>query len=124
MTADDGRLYPSYISQGRDGPVYGRPQNMVDGRPDGTVRNTDRGLLVFPLVTVREEVISRLASTTIVFRVAPPAVVARSVIRALQVHDPEGMPGLELVEPRGRSLLRPGWGSDRACLSPGGRTPC
>jgi len=36
MTADDGRLYPSYISQGRDGPVYGRPQNMVDG----TVRNT------------------------------------------------------------------------------------
>ena len=38
MTADDGRLYPSYISQGRDGPVYGRPQNMVDG----TVRNTGR----------------------------------------------------------------------------------
>ena len=36
MTADDGRLYLSYISQGRDGPVYGRPQNMVDG----TVRNT------------------------------------------------------------------------------------
>ena len=36
MTADDGRLYPSYISQGWDGPVYGRPQNMVDG----TVRNT------------------------------------------------------------------------------------
>ena len=112
--------------------VYTRPTSHKDGtgpfmavlRIWWTVRNTDRGLLVFPLVTVREEVISRLASTTIVFRVAPPAVVARSVIRALQVHDPEGMPGLELVEPRGRSLLRPGWGSDRACLSPGGRTPC
>ena len=38
MTADDGRLYPSYISQGRDGPVYGRPQNMVDE----TVRSTER----------------------------------------------------------------------------------
>ena len=36
MTADDGRLYPSYISQGRDVPVYGRSQNMVDA----TERNT------------------------------------------------------------------------------------
>jgi len=65
-----------------------------------------RGLLVFPLATVLEEVLSRLVSTTIVLRVAPPAVVVRSVIRALQVHAHEGMPGLELVEPRGRSLGR------------------
>jgi len=63
-----------------------------------------------PLVTVLEEVVSRLVSTTIVLRVAPPAVVVRPVIRALQVHAREGMPGLELVEPRGRPLLRPGWG--------------
>jgi len=33
-----------------------------------------------------------------------------SVTRAFQVHTREGMPGLELVDPRGRPLLRPGWG--------------
>jgi len=31
MTADDGCPYASYISQGRDGPVYGSPQDMADG---------------------------------------------------------------------------------------------
>ena len=45
-----------------------------------------RSWLVFPLVTVLEEVASRLVSITIVLRVAPPAVVVRSVFRALQVH--------------------------------------
>ena len=63
-------------------------------------------------------------STTTVLRVAPPAVVVRSVIRALQVQAREGMPGLDLVEPRGRSFLRAGWGRGRACLSLGGHTPC
>jgi len=48
-------------------------------------------------------------STTIVLRVAL-AMVVWSVNRALQVHAREGMPGLELVEPRGSSLLRPGCG--------------
>jgi len=55
-----------------------------------------RGLLVFPLVTVLEEVVSRLVNTTIVLR-APLAVVVRYVIRALQVHAREGMPVLELA---------------------------
>jgi len=66
--------------------------------------------LVFPPVTVLEEVVYRLVSTTIVLRVAPPAVVVRSVIRALQVHAREGMSGLELAIPRGRAFLCPGRG--------------
>jgi len=67
-----------------------------------------RGLLVFPLVAVLGNVVSRLVSTTIVLRVAQPAVVIRSVIRTLQVHAREGIPRIELVEPPGHSLLRPG----------------
>jgi len=45
-----------------------------------------RGLLVFPLVASLEQVVYRFVSTTIVFRVAPPAVVVWSVLRPLQVH--------------------------------------
>jgi len=48
-----------------------------------------RGLVVFPLVAVLEEVVSRLVSTIIVFRVAPPAVVARFVPRPLQITRPD-----------------------------------
>jgi len=48
--------------------------------------------------------------STDVLRVAPPAVVVRSVVGALQVHAREGMSGLELVIPRGRAFLRPGRG--------------
>jgi len=59
---------------------------------------------------VLEGVVSRLVSATIVLRLAPPTAVVRSVIRALQEHAREGIPELELVEPRGRSLLRLGWG--------------
>jgi len=51
-----------------------------------------RGLLVFPLVTVLEEVVSRLVSTTICSPVARPAVVVQPVIRALQVRTRECMP--------------------------------
>ena len=65
-----------------------------------------------------EEVVPRLRSPTDVIRVAPPAVVVRSVVRALQVHTREGMPRLELVIPRGRPLLRPGWGRVRLALLP------
>ena len=36
--------------------------------------------------------------------------VVQPVPRAFQVYAHDGMPGLELVEPRGRPLLRPGWG--------------
>jgi len=101
-------------------PPAGRPRAtsasllrlLLDPRPH-------RCQLSFPLVPVLEEVVSRLMSTTIVFRVAPPAVVVRSVIRALQVHAREGMPGLGLVEPRGRSLLRPGWGRVGLVFLPG-----
>src|SRR5258705_1388260 len=57
-------------------------------------------------------------STTIVFPVAPPAVVVRSVLRPLQVHAREGVPGLKLVKPRGCPLLRPGWGRVRLALIP------
>jgi len=67
-------------------------RRLLDPRPH-------HGLLVFPLVAVLEQVVSRLASTTNVFRVTPTAVVVRSVVRALQVHTREGMPGLELVRP-------------------------
>jgi len=56
------------------------------------------GPLVLPPATVLEQVAPRLMSPTIALRVAPPAVVVRSVVRALQVHTREGMPGLELVE--------------------------
>jgi len=65
------------------------------------------GLLVLPPGTVLEQVVSRLLSTTNVLRVAPPAVVIRSVVPALEVHAREGMPRLELVESGGRPLLRP-----------------
>jgi len=37
----------------------------------------------------------------------------QSVVRALQVHAREGMPGIELVESHGRLLLRPGGGRVR-----------
>jgi len=81
-----------------------------------------RGLLAFPLVAVLEQVVSSssLVSTTIVFRVAPPAVIVRSILRPLQLLAREGVPGLKLVKPRGRPLLRPGWG--RVGLA--GRTLC
>jgi len=75
--------------------------------------------ITVPLVAVFEKVVSRLVSTTIVLRVAPPAVVVRLLSVLFKY-----MPGLELVEPRGCSLLRPGRGRGRACLSPGGRTLC
>src|SRR5258705_6102687 len=57
------------------------------------------GLLVLPPVTVLKQVFPRLVSPTVILRVAPPAVVVRSVVGALQVHTREGMPRLELVVP-------------------------
>ena len=65
--------------------------------------------------TILEEVVSRLVSATVVLRVAPPAMVVRSVLPAFQAHAPEGMPGLKLVEPCGRSIFRLGYG--RASLA-------
>jgi len=59
-----------------------------------------------------------LLSTTDVVPVAPPTVVVRSVVGALQVHTREGMPRLELVVSRGHPLLRPGWGRVRFALLP------
>jgi len=55
----------------------------------------------------------RLLGPTDVLRVAPPAVVVWSVVRALQVHTREGMPGLQLVETCSSLLLRPGGGRVR-----------
>jgi len=60
--------------------------------------------------------VPRLRSTTDVIQVAPPAVVVRAVVGALQVHTREGVPRLELVVTRGRPLLRPGWGRVRLAL--------
>ena len=54
-----------------------------------------------------------MRSAAYVIRVAPPTVVVRSVVGTLQVHTREGMPRLELVVPRDRPLLRPGWGRVR-----------
>jgi len=59
-----------------------------------------------------------LVSTTTVFRITPPTVVVRSVIRPLQVHAPESVPGIKLVIPRGRPFLRPGWGRVRLAILP------
>jgi len=73
------------------------------------------GLLILP---PRAEVVARLLHTTVVIRVAPPTVVVRSVVGALQVHTREGMPRLELVIPRGRPLLRPCWDWVRLALLP------
>ena len=56
------------------------------------------GLLVLPPRAALEEVVPRLRSTTYVIRVAPPAVVVRSVVRALQVHTRKGVLRLELVK--------------------------
>jgi len=50
------------------------------------------GLLVFPPVTVLEQVVSCLLCPTVVLRVTPPAVVIRPVVHALQIHTREGMP--------------------------------
>jgi len=47
-----------------------------------------------------------------------PAVVVRSVLRDLQKYSHEGMPGLELVGTRGRSLVRPRWGRVRLAFCP------
>ena len=49
------------------------------GHPRAT--RPDRRLLVFPLVVVLEQVVSRLVSTTIVSQVAPPAVVVWFLLR-------------------------------------------
>ena len=76
------------------------------------------GLLILPPRAVLEEVVSRLLRSTVVLRVAPPAVVVRPVVHALQVHTREGMPGLELVEPRGCPFLRLSWGRVRLPFLP------
>jgi len=111
-----GRPPGSQACRAALGFLKSRPEQVYipANRPAAPLRTLrpHRGLLVLPLaiVTVLEKVVSRLVITTTVLRVASPAVVVRSVIRALQVHAREGMPGLELVEPRGRSLLHPSWG--------------
>jgi len=69
-------------------------------------------------VTVLKQVVPRLVSPTVILRVAPLVVIVRSVVGALHVHTREGMPRLELVVPRSRPLLRPGWGRVRLALLP------
>jgi len=69
--------------------------------------------LIFPPRAVLEQVVARLLHTTVVVRVAPPTVVVRPIVYALQIHTREGMPRLELVEPRGCPFFGPGWGRVR-----------
>jgi len=88
---------------GRPRATSASPSSFLDPRPH-------HSLLVLLLVAVLEQA-SRLASTTTVFWVAPPAVVVRPVLRAFQVHTRTWAGRAARL-----SSSLPWPGSDRVCL--------